>query len=222
MNDEWQHGSHIAIGGGTRQGKTVGANQVFAQASEDFGLFFQPDPEPWLHGTHIAYPQQLSDALKAGCERVVVGLPMGVADYDAHFHYCAETIMEMGEKRAISSIVPVDEAQEVSHAAGGGSLDWLLKRGLKRGVRVVIITQDFSAVSNKALRQCDYYCWVGPASGADVAYLKQSHKIDASAWRDNENHEYSVVNRQGEEIDRGFFDNARYGDGSGGAMGEWV
>lgn len=209
----WIRGSHVAIGGGTRQGKTVGANQLFAESGEQFGLFFQPDPEPWLHGVSIPNAYKIKDAMKEGANRVVVALPMRVSNYNSHFQYCAELVMEMGEKRGIDSILVVDEAQEVSDVQGGDSLDWVLKRGLKRGVRCILVCQDFSTVSNKALRQCDYYCWVGPASGADVNYLQSAHKIDASVWRKNETHEYRVIDRSGREVGNGYFDNQRYGDG---------
>jgi hypothetical protein len=198
---------NLAIFGATQQGKTVGANQI--QAEDDrLGVLLAPDPETWMTGVRVSDRSDLAAVLRSGRRSCVV--PAGLwADLEEHHGRWTRWLLATADRVDGLAVTLVhDEAQDLDADA----LTTCLKRGLKRGVRNVVVTQSPASrsVPLEALRQCGYYCWVGPIGSFDRNYIND-HGIFDPAEIDNDDHEYTTVTRTGEVVARGRFDARRYG-----------
>lgn len=204
----WKYEKNLALFGGTRQGKSVLANQLHA-TDPNLSIFFAPDPEPWFVGQTVSRVENLSDAVRAGAERIVVPSSLD-ADLEARSAGWIHGLLRLGDKLPeFSCSFFVDEAQDVDSDA----LTLSTKRGLKRGIRTVIVTQDPASrdVPLTALRQCDYYGWVGPIGPMSAEYVRGKRLFDPSLMKDNPEHRVQVVDKMGNNVWQGFADNERFG-----------
>lgn len=198
---------NIAIFGGTQEGKTVGANQI--QAEDDrLGILLAPDPENWMTGTRVKRPGDLSGVIRSGRRSAIVPASLWTDLAEHHEQWTNWIIARCDQIAPLEVTLVHDEAQDLNPEA----LNRSLKRGLKRGVRNVIVTQSPASrqVPLEALRQCEYYIWVGPIGSFDRGYIQDHGLFDTSAIN-NSHHEYTAVTRTGDTVARGRFDAGRYG-----------
>lgn len=212
--DAWRYLKNLLVLGGTRQGKSVLLNQLHA-THPWISFFFAPDPEPWFKGATIRDPAHLSDGLRAGHRKFVI--PVGLwGDVEGRFARWAVAILELGDRLGgWRCNMAIDEAQEVHNDL----LVKAAKRGLKRGFRLNISTQDpsHSQVPPAAITQCDYIAWVGPAGGQEISWLQGAKVLDRDPGdflRDVPNHHVTVVDKRGDVRWHGYADNEKYGDGT--------
>lgn len=206
----WRYRKNIAIFGGTRQGKTVGANEIYAK-DRRLGLMFQPDPENWLTGTIVNSTKDIIKGIAKGRKKFLMKASLWSNVEEKHEHVCKWVVDRCDKVEGFNVTMVHDEAQDLSTEY----LNICLKRGLKRGLRNILVTQSPASrqVPLESLRQCDYYVWVGPISSMSYEYIARKDLFDPEALLNNKDHQYRVVNRTGEEIEKGFFDNQRFGDG---------
>lgn len=206
----WRSQGNLAILGGTRQGKGVLVNQLLA-IDDRLGILFAPDPEPWFDGVRLDEPRQLSAAIARGADRIVIECDLWDDVADRHATW-ARALLQLGDRlEPFRATLAVDEAQDVD----ADLLTLACKRGLKRGIRSAVITQDPShgQIPSGALSQCDHIAWVGPPSGSDISWLQGNSVIaePADALRDAADHQVTVIDRRGEIVWRGYADVERFG-----------
>lgn len=196
--------SNIVIFGGTQQGKSVLGNEIYT-LSDRIGIFFNPDGEDFVSGWKVkcwkGCQESIVYGMANGHSKFSYELPLFSMDEKKHYQDLAKNVLSSAENHNIGFIVVTDEAHEFAPSGSTKTASHLLaKRGLKRGVKSVFITQDPSTFSNSINRQADYLVWVGPMSQQDRMYFEERLKIDPTAIPELGEFEYAVLNRDSEIV----------------------
>lgn len=194
---------NIVIFGGTQQGKTVLANEIYAK-SKRFGVFWNPDGEDFVSGWKVQSFDEIIRGIKYGYRKFSFEMPWYSLNDDDKYDQLVMNLLLSGEEHNFGWVFVTDEAHDIAREGKKGTpLHLASKRGLKRGVQNVVLTQDPATLSNSVIRQCDILAWVGPMSPQDVTYMKERLKLDPSGFKQPGKYEYFVINREGDEIARG-------------------
>lgn len=194
---------NIAIFGGTQQGKSVLANEIYMH-SDRIGVFFNPDGENFVGGWVVKDVNDIIYGMSRDKRKFSFEMPWYSLKDEEKYDKLVRFMIKTGENNNIGWILVTDEAQDYSpEGSRQTSLHLALKRGLKRGVQNVITTQDPATLSNSAFRQCDLFAWVGPMAPQDISYFKERLKIDLRQEKQPGKYEYMVFDRSGDIISRG-------------------
>lgn len=200
----WRTSKNVAIFGGTQQGKSTLANRVFREDPR-IGIYWSGgDAADWMTGTIVRTCREIVAGMQASRKKFVFELPMFSQSLQEHHERLVKWLMVMGQQHGMGTVLVTDEAHEIAPEGGTTetSLHLSVKRGLKRNLRNLVVTQDPASISSKIIRQCDFYVWVGPCDPFTVEYL-EGKNISAGPFAQLGKHEYAVIDRTGTLFETG-------------------
>lgn len=158
--------AHVFIAGATRGGKTVTANEMHALWS-GLSIFFNSEEEPNVAGFRVRSPRELLEGIKrVGWDGTFDYVPNartreGLQDELDALQTLLFRMADMKSRNFPIQLV-VDECQDYAPQGGAeNGFHVLVRKGLKRGIKVVALSQDPATVSKTVIRQCYYKVWVG-------------------------------------------------------------
>jgi hypothetical protein len=195
---------NIGIFGPTQNGKTTFANNLHGKSNR-IGVFFNHDDEPFVTGVPARNVREVIAQMSNGQSKIDLQMAMFETNAEEKLESIVKTLMVMGEKNNAEFIFTIDEAHEFAPEGSRNTpVHLAAKRGLKRGMKCQVITQDPATLSNSVTRQMDYLVWVGPASPQSINYMRERMNIDnADVFGQNNQYEYKVLDRNGNVIDSG-------------------
>lgn len=166
----------LGIYGDTGGGKTTIARQLHT-CWDGISIFFNQDEEEEF-GYVVRSLAELQQAIEYGQERIDYRIPRtksrGVEEHEELVEY----LMNVGDKlRKSDSRQQIqfltDEAHEISEQGSKqDSLILITKRGRKRQIKPVSLTQEIQALSNRALNQHQYHVWMSQPGRLSRSHLK--------------------------------------------------
>lgn len=187
----------LLITGDTQSGKTVLASEIHA-TSDRYSIFLNTEAEPNIRGIDVSSPSEITEAMSKGARRFnyQVDSFSGESELEELRTYLW-TLSERTGRRAKTQVV-VDESHDIAtEGTREGPLHRLCKRGAKRGIKTVMITQDPSSIAKMVARQADYHVWVGRPSPFHESYFR-TYRLPFDRLREQQQYEYSVM--QGSKI----------------------
>lgn len=165
---EWaQSNEHIFSGGRTQSGKSVVANYIAHSIPERVSIYWNDDKERFVRGRRAHGLTEVGEHIENGARAIDYRPQSWEGDaLEAEFGRLVEFLFRLNDPHEydIPFTLVVDEAQEV--ASADSPLYRAAKRGAKRGIKCIIISQTFQAVPKDLVRQTEFKLWVGPPDEA--------------------------------------------------------
>lgn len=188
--------ANVFISGATRGGKTVTANHQHAEFS-GLSIFFNSEEESNIVGFRVRSPKELLEGIKrVGWNGTFDYVPRaqtgdGLQDELNALQPLLFRLADMKNRDHPMQIV-VDECQDYAPQGGAeNGLHVLVRKGLKRNIKVVLLSQDPATVSKTVIRQCYYKVWCG---GFDPYYQPyfDTYKLPTELIKSLSQGEYAV------------------------------
>lgn len=192
---EWKTSNEgIFIGGETQNGKSVFANWLAFTLADRISIFWNDDKEPFVKGKKATSLRELGRLIDEDV-RMIDYHPPGWAADDLQEHYgkIVKLLFELNDPHEYDTgfVLVTDEAQEIGGT--GSPVYRMAKRGEKRGIKNVIISQTFQAISKDVVRQCSYKVWIGPPDPAFDRQYFEDKRLPFDALQELDEREAAVI-----------------------------
>lgn len=194
----------ILICGGTQNGKTVTANCIQHQAADAVSIVWNPEPEPFIRGRVAESIGDVGRLIDAGA-RCIDYRPTSwqTDDLRDEHEQLVEMLFRLNDPHDFDQpfLLVTDELHEIAPSGGPEtSVHRAHKRGEKRGVQQLGISQDYATIPNTVIRQSSYKLYVGRPDEFEESYMAD-HGLPFDELRQNDEHQAAVV-QGGQVVDR--------------------
>jgi len=203
---------HVFIGGGTRSGKTVLANQVHAE-NDRISVFYHKSAQDKdnIRGVQVSSVSGVLAAIANGAQCVnFYWCDSSDWSGDDDLQRLVDLMFELADRSPHTSYqLIVDEVHEHvgTHPSGDNRIMRLCKTGAGSDLKGILISQNAQNISNLVLSQCFWHVWVGTPSRQDESYLDgYGYPVDRLESLDIG--EYVLMTNRGELEDQGRSDPA--------------
>lgn len=211
-DDVFESNEPIFIGGGTREGKGVIGAQLHAECRQ-LRIFFNIEHQEDIPGVRCESVEDLRGALAGGATQIDYRPGL---DEEASFAELQQYLFDLGEQlggdpssseygprgEGITMTLLVDEAQEIANGdKKKGPLIRCIKRGAKRGIKTVPLSQAPQEVANAALRQMEFHVWMGKPSSFSSGYF-DNYGLPYDYCAEAPKYTGTVIHKTGTPLDR--------------------
>lgn len=191
--------SHVFIAGTTGGGKTVTANEAHA-LSKGLSIFFNSEEEDNVTGFTIHKPGHVLRAIRQHGWNVTLDyrpLSEDKEGLNVELERLVDLLFEIADKTGRKHPIQllVDECQDYAEQGKSeGALHRAVRKGRKRKIKVMALSQDPARVSKTVVRQCKYNIWCGEFNPYYEAYF-DAYNLPVNVLKEQEQTYYTILEK---------------------------